>query len=221
MRRCATTLEAEMSPAEHEFLLELLQNEKLSGQHLEIGTAAGGTLCQMMHCFEDQHRPKFVVVDPMRYFPDQLPSVRRNLDRHGLNSQEVDFRVHTSADAFAASAARQESFDFMLIDGCHKILSVMTDLRWTRLLTVGGIVCLHDYCWKHKGVLLAVNRFLASHPNYEAIGCVDSLLALRKKSPSRIAEVTPAAQLYAFLLYLPLQVERKLTKRSRVVKKAA
>jgi predicted O-methyltransferase YrrM len=218
MRRCATTLEAEMSAAEHEFLLGILQREKFPGRHLEIGTAAGGTLCHMMQCFDNRERPPFVVVDPMSYFPDQLPSVKRNLDRHGLNSDEVDFRVCKSDEAFDEAVAQNESFDFMLIDGCHKILSVTTDLQWTRLLKVGGVVCLHDYCWKHKGVFFAVNRFLASHPNYEVIGCVDSLLALRKRETSRFAEVTPAAKLFAMLLYLPLQVERKLAK---IAKKAA
>lgn len=221
MRRCATTLEAEMSTEEHDFLLRLIRKDQLSGAHLEIGTAAGGTLCQMMHCFEDGKRPKFVVVDPMTYFPDQFLAVQRNLMYQGLTPREVDFRKLKSEEAFREAEEREESFDFMLIDGSHKILAVMADLRWTRLLNVGGILCLHDYCWKHKGVFLAVNRFLACHSNYEAIGRAGSLLALRKTARSRHPEVSPSNQLFAYLLYLPLQVERKLTRRGKLQKQAA
>jgi len=221
MRRCATTLEAEMTAAEHEFLLHTILHERFRGKHLEIGTAAGGTLLRMMHCYEDACRPDFVVVDPMKYFPDQLNTVRRNLRDHQLDPERVDFRLQTSIDAFAEAAARKEQFDFMLIDGCHKVMAVMQDLRWTRLLNVGGIVCLHDYTWQHKGVFLAVNRFLASHPNYAVIGRADSLIAIRKQRPSPHPEVTRANHIYSMLLYLPLQVERKIKKHSRARRHAA
>ncbi|OYW22698.1 MAG: hypothetical protein B7Z55_04335, partial [Planctomycetales bacterium 12-60-4] len=79
MRACATTLAAEMTPAEHELLLATLRGLGGHGLHLEIGTAAGGTLCAMLGAFSDASRPPFVVVDPMRYFPQQLDLVRKNL----------------------------------------------------------------------------------------------------------------------------------------------
>ncbi len=215
MRRCATTLEAEMTAAEHDLLCQTLQNLGRSGQHLEIGTAAGGTLCAMLGSFPGSKRPPFVVVDPMSYFPNQLQLVQQNLQNHGLSPEAVDFRVGTSADAFPAAVQRQESFDFMLIDGCHKIRSVMTDLKWTRLLAVGGIVCFHDYTPEHRGVWLAVNRFLSRHPHYQQVAQADSLLVVKKTAHHARPEVSAADELYARAWYLPLQIERKWKKLRR------
>src|SRR5581483_249024 len=104
MRACATTLQPEMSPQEHAFLLHLLQSHGKTGRHLEIGTAAGGTLCAMLNAFAPAHRPPFSVVDPMRYFPDQLGTVRRNLMAHGLDPDGVDFRVGTSEELFPSAS---------------------------------------------------------------------------------------------------------------------
>jgi predicted O-methyltransferase YrrM len=209
MPRCATTLEAEMTPAEHALLLDTLRSSGRTGRHLEIGTAAGGTLCAMLGAFGDGQRPPFAVVDPMKYFANQLDAVRKNLRDHGFDPAAIDFRVATSQIAFLDADTRRESFDFMLIDGCHKIRSVMTDLKWTRLLSVGGVACFHDFTPKHRGVWLAVNRFLAKHPNYRIAAQADSLLVVRKTAASSAPEITPADEFYALAWYLPLQLERK------------
>ena len=84
MRRCATTLAAEMRPEEHELLLAVLRSVPPEGRCLEVGTAAGGTLVRMLACRDPQNEAKFVVVDPMKYFPRQLETVKRNLREHGL-----------------------------------------------------------------------------------------------------------------------------------------
>jgi hypothetical protein len=208
MRRCATTLEAEMSAAEHAFLRQILCGLALKGRHLEIGTAAGGTLCAMMGFFPAESRPPFSVVDPMRYFPNQWDTVRQNLRLHGIDPELVDFRIGTSAELFPRAAARGETFDFVLIDGCHKIWSVTCDLRWTRLVNVGGVVCFHDYTPRMRGVWLAVNRFLARNRHYEVIGQADTLLAIRKRATGRKAEVDTFDEWYARAWHLPLQIER-------------
>jgi predicted O-methyltransferase YrrM len=212
MPRCATTLEAEMTPAEHALLLRMLHDAPGAGKALEIGTAAGGTLCAMLGSFPAHERPPFVVVDPMGYFPRQLDLVQQNLRDHGIDPAGVDFRVATSAVAFPPAESRQETFRFMLIDGCHKIRSVTQDLKWTRLLAAGGIVCFHDFVPKHRGVWLAVRRFLQRHPHYEIVDQADSLLAVRKDATSPRAEVSTWDVLYADAWYLPLQVERKWQK---------
>jgi predicted O-methyltransferase YrrM len=209
MPRCATTLEAEMTPAEHALLLKTLRESGRTGRHLEIGTAAGGTLCAMLGAFPKEKRPPFAVVDPMKYFPQQFDAVRKNLRDHGFDPGTIDFRLAISQVAFLDANTRHESFDFMLIDGCHKIRSVMTDLKWTRLLAVGGVVCFHDVTPQHRGVWLAVNRFLERHANYERVAQADSLLVVRKTAASPTLEITPADELYALAWYLPLQIERK------------
>ena len=212
MRKCATTLEGEMTPAEHNFLLGLLGREKLPGPHLEVGTAAGGTLCAMMRCFNDETRPPFVVVDRMTYFPNQLDAVKMNLKRHGLDPGQVEFRVAMSGAAYREAAERGDGFDFILLDGCHKILAVMSDLRWTRLLRVGGVICLHDYSPKFPGVKLSVDRFLAGHSHFRILGRADSLIALRKESASTKPEVSALDRAYAIAMHVPLLTRRKLDK---------
>ena len=137
--------------------------------------------------------------------------VRANLEKHGIPAQDVDFRTTTSRQAFAAAQRRHDIYDFILIDASHRILSVMADLRWTRLLSPQGIVCLHDYQAKFPGVRLSVNRFLARNPNYEVIGRADSLIALRKRQAGR-REISPLDQAYSVLLYVPLEVHRKIHK---------
>lgn len=212
MRRCATSLEGEMTKAEHAFLFGILRREKFEGPHLEIGTAAGGTLCAMMRCFEDATRPQFVVVDRMTYFPNQMEAVELNLRRHGLDPAKVDFRIATSTAAFLDATERGDTFDFILLDGGHKILNVMADLRWTRLLNVGGMICLHDYVPKFPGVKLSVDRFLEGHSHFQIVGQADSLIALQKVSAGARPEVSRLDRAYALAMHLPLLTRRKLDK---------
>ena len=104
MRASAVTWASEISDSELARLTALLKSERLSGPHLEIGTAAGGTLKEMMRCYPDSRRPKFVVVDPMTYFDDQLRIVRDNLSSAGLAPDDVEFRLSKSWPAFLAAA---------------------------------------------------------------------------------------------------------------------
>jgi predicted O-methyltransferase YrrM len=215
VRTSATTLASEMSDVELAALVEFARGANRGARFLEIGTAAGGTLCQMMAAFTDATRPRFVVIDPMTYFPNQVEIVKRNLREHGLPPDAPELRVGTSADAFPVAAAAGEEYDFMLIDGAHKIRYVTQDLRWTRLLRPGGIVCLHDYNDIHKGVKWPADRLLARHPNYRRERLAGSLLVLRKESPSAAPEIGFGDLLWANLLSPVLQLELSLSKRLR------
>lgn len=202
-----------MAPAELACLTTLLRRCQFPGRHLEIGTAAGGTLCEMLQCFPVDQIPPFVVVDTMRYFPNQLEIVRGNLRDHGLDPAEVDFRIATSDIAFQQAAMAGESYDFMLIDGAHKIRYVTQDLRWTRLLSVGGRVCFHDYAPRCPGVVRALDHFLASHANYRRESLADSLLVLEKTAASVAPEVGWTDLLWANLWSPWLQLQASLRKR--------
>ena len=208
MKRSEATLAAEMTPEEHELLLGLLRSERLPGAHLELGTAAGGTLCRMLTCLPPDRG--FVVVDRMQYFDGQREAVASNLERAGLDPERAELRVSSSVAAWRAATRARERFDFILIDAGHKLLDVVRDLRWTRLLRPGGIVCLHDYDdrWSHRGVRVAVDRFTARHPEYERIGQAGTLVALRKQRSPRRPEVGPADLVHALALWLPLHVQR-------------
>ena len=212
-RISASSFAPELGPDELAYLLNLIRNSGLKGRHLEIGTAAGGTLCAMMKCFATGERPPFVVVDPMAYFADQLELVKQNLRQHGLDPSEVDIRVSRSSDAFQCAEAAGETFDLVFIDGAHKIRFVTQDLRWARLVNVGGIICMHDYNPQQRGVMLAVDRFLRKHSNYQREALISNLLVLRKHAASRSKEISSADGLWALALSPWLQLKKSLAKR--------
>ncbi|MGB0579779.1 MAG: class I SAM-dependent methyltransferase [Limisphaerales bacterium] len=212
-RPCATTLKPEMTAEELAGLESWIRDAELTGNHLEIGTAAGGTLCFLMTRYAEDARPHFSVVDTMSYFRDQLDTVKRNLVDHGLDPARVDFRVSNSDDAFTAAAARKDRFDFMLVDASHKIRYVMRDLRWLRLLAAGGIACFHDYAPAFKGVRWPIDRFLRRNPHFEKVGLAGSLLCVRKTSESSGSEVTALDRLWASLCSPLLQWELSWRKR--------
>jgi predicted O-methyltransferase YrrM len=189
MRASASTLASEVSDNELEALTKALRSRPLRGTHLEIGTAAGGTLKELMRAYPDGERPRFAVVDPMTYFPNQIEIVRRNLAESGLDPSSVDFRVGFSWPAFQKAEKENERFSFIFVDGSHKIHHVTEDLAWTRLLEPGGLVCFHDYCDKFPGVMQPVDRFLARHPNYRIITRAETLLIVEKTAASASPEI--------------------------------
>ena len=163
-RACAITLASEMTVDELHALKDIIQTKSLKGKHLEIGTAAGGTLCKMIEAAT--HRPPFVVVDTMRYFSNQRQIVINNLKQNGLPAENVDIREMTSADAWQKSQKQREIFDFILVDGSHKFRYVIQDLRWAGLLCSGGVLALHDYSSRLEGVQLAADLFLRRNENF-------------------------------------------------------
>ena len=71
----AIDLQTELTSAELNAMKSLVQQYPRSGKHMEIDTAAGGTLRELKLCYP-KSRPPFVVVDPFTYFPDQLEIVK-------------------------------------------------------------------------------------------------------------------------------------------------
>ena len=132
-----------------------------------------------------------------------------NLRLHGIDPDRVEFRVGDSGEAFEAAAQAGDSFDFMVIDASHRIRKVIGDLRWTRLLNPGGVVCLHDYHSSFPGVVKCVDRFLRRQPNYERIQSAEGLVALRKTGPSRRPEISWVDRAWAAAWLVPLKIARK------------
>ena len=197
-----------MSEPQLEFLTGLISAEDLPGPHLEIGTAYGVTLAHMILARATESNPLFVVVDNMRYFDDQPAVVARTLTEHGIDPSRVEFRVGDSREKFREAEKAGDVFDFILIDASHRIRNATSDLRWTRLLRPGGLVCLHDYHPTFPGVMRSVDRFLGKHQNYRRLNQVQGMLALRKTAASTRTEITLADRTWATLWSLPLKWRR-------------
>ncbi|HLL26503.1 MAG TPA: class I SAM-dependent methyltransferase [Xanthobacteraceae bacterium] len=213
MRASAVTLESEVSRNELTALVSLLKTRRLTGPHLEIGTAAGGTLKELMRAYPEGARPHFVVVDPMTYFPDQFATVRRNLAEAGLDPATVDFRRGKSWPQFQEAEGAKERFAFIFVDGSHKIHHVTEDLAWTRLLEPGGIICFHDYSPRFEGVTGAVDRFLMRYDNYRVVEQVETLLIVEKTAPSAAREIGTGERLRAKLINILHQFRASREKR--------
>lgn len=220
-RSTITTLDPEMTGEELSGLREWIQAGDLKGKHLEIGTAAGGTLCFLMQRYPSlEARPEFVVVDTMLYFANQLEAVKQNMANHNLSADAVDFRVMPSTEALSNAVAAGERFDFILVDASHKIRHVMADLRWLRLLNVGGLACFHDYSAKFKGVQWPLDRFLKRNGQFSRRGQTGSLLCIRRDAVSSRAEVTGWDRIWAWGWAVFFQLAASLSKRTNRLKRA-
>ena len=211
-------LTSELSDNEFSYLMQFLKDEGLRGDHMEIGTASGGTLWNLIKNYSDDV-PHFVVIDPMNYFPDQLSLIKKNLRNNGVDPDIVEFRVSSSDAALKNVGEGGERYDFIFIDGSHKLKYVMKDLRWTRYLATGGILCLHDYHSNTKGVMLAADSFLEKYPNYQKIKLIDRLMIIRKTGETPCAEVSTMDIVYANIMTLLIQLRRSIEKRVKKLKK--
>lgn len=210
-----------MLPDELKTIVAHLKTGSCNGPRLEIGTAYGTTLRQMIPShLPGIETPPFVVVDTMDYFPNQPQIVRDNLQEVGIDPDWVDIRQGRSWGDFFKARDLGETFSFIFIDGSHKMKHVMQDLLWTRLLAVDGIVCLHDYELNNtKGVVRAADRFLKQNPNYEIISQVNTLLSLRKTRDSTKPEVTWFDLAISHVLSFFHQQEKSIAKRLKKKKK--
>ncbi|RTL62111.1 MAG: class I SAM-dependent methyltransferase [Pseudonocardiaceae bacterium] len=214
MTRELHTLESELAPDEMRFLLSCLHERPLAGKHLEIGTAAGGTLKSLMLSYPVDRRPFFASVDTMTYYDDQYEVIRRNLIDGGLDPDAVEFQKMRSADALRLAKTKDERFSFIFIDASHKISHVTEDIGWAKLLLPGGLICFHDYSAMHPGVVSAVDRFRKRCPEYAPIGQKGSLIIFRKLRNAVFKEVDAFDRIRAHVLAFIWQTTGSLRKRA-------
>lgn len=189
MRQCASTGESEISDRALTQLLAVLNEEAKGGSFMEIGTAAGGTLCRLLNdwkfkCSFDCATQNWVV-DTMNYFPDQKNVVRSNLCRNGIDPSHVTFVEMKSSEAFDQIFDSVDPLDFLLIDGSHKVKYVALDARWMSKVKQGGLIAFDDCDCGFIGVDWVVNYFrVYGKQNYEELLNCDGLVVFRKLCPS-------------------------------------
>lgn len=214
VRKCSYTLESEMTGEEVNEILRCIGKYKPNGIHIEIGTAAGGTMCSILKYYKfvlNFNQPTFIAVDPLSYFENQYEVICRNLKKNQLTLDNVVFEKKTSNQAFKSLKIKEIAF--LLIDGNHKLKNVVKDLRFARLLKRNGLLVVHDYSTSFPGVKIALDIFIRRCTNYEVISNVNTLLVLRKKSSTNVKEIKTLDIFLAYIFSFLLQNYASIKKR--------
>ena len=214
VRASALTLESECTQAERGLLCRVLTGHELTDRHLEIGTAAGGTLKELINTYANpDKRPAFFVIDPLTYYENQFEKITRNLQSANIDPESVTFWKGTTEDFLERERAAGTTFDFIFIDGDHRHYPVMVDLQWADLVRPNGFIALHDHCDKFPGVIWSTDYFLKKNPNYRLVEKVDSLVVLQKTGPNDGKAVTPADLRASHIAQLKFKYKRSLKTR--------
>ena len=145
-----------------------------TGHFVEVGAWLGRSACLMGSLIRDSHKPIcFDAIDHglgdpgVRPYMDELretgrtiaDELRRNVAACGL-AEYVNVRIMDSVEA--AHTYREQSLDFVFIDGAHEEEPVRRDvMAWLPRVRPGGVLAGHD--WPYESVQEAVLRFVRPH----------------------------------------------------------
>lgn len=204
---------SECTPKELSCISTAIKTLSSGGNFLEIGTAAGGTLKEIINT-ADKHNllANYFVLDPLTYFPNQLEKVHHNLLNSNIDPTKVKFWEGTTESHLLPAIEKGFTFNFIFVDGDHKAFPVMLDIQWMELLSVGGIACFHDYNDKFPGVVWALNRFLKKNDQFKVILRAESLIVV-KRDGKAIQPVTQFDLFVSKFMQVFLRVRRSIKKR--------
>ena len=213
MRQSSIDLSSECSITERACIADAIKSLSSGGNFLEIGTAAGGTLKEIIGTADNEKLDViFYVIDPFTYYPDQLQKVNKNLTNSGIDPSRVRFWQGTTDNHFPIALEKGIKFKFIFIDGDHKAYPVMNDLRWMELLEVGGVACFHDYCDKFPGVAWSLEHFLSKNEQFSKISEAETLRVIRRNGENIVA-VNKLDLLQSKFIQVFLRLRRSIKKR--------
>lgn len=172
-------------PNEADLLCHLASRLPMGAQVVEIGTYRGrGTAALALGCAGslatltsiDHYQGVAGAVADWSSSPDRVRETLRVFD---LNLAMIDLLAMPSEEA--ASDWQGGPIDLLFLDGSHDEASVRCDLAaWWPHVTIGGSVCLHDYCAGHgDGVIAAAAPYLADG-RAKLLGTIDLIAHLEK-----------------------------------------
>ena len=148
---------------------------------MEVGTAAGGTLKEIINTSDDAKLlSKFFVLDLLLIFRSTEEN-STELVQLKIDPSRVEFWKGTTDSHLPIATEKKLEFNFIFIDGDHKAFPVMNDLRWMDLLAIDGVACFHDYNNKFPGVMWSLDRFLACNDQFSVLLRADSLVVVRRR----------------------------------------
>lgn len=181
---------------------------------VEIGAWFGRSTVYLANCIRERAQPggRLFAVDTWQGSPD-IPYMQQVVREHGgsIYSQFLQnikdagvsdiVQPMCMSSAEAAQSFKDESIDFIFIDGCHRYDQVLQDLKvWFPKLKPGGAIAGHDYQPLWPGVVRAVHEFF----NRETIGAIGNSFWVYKpdetpraleprKDPSKTIVLVPVA----------------------------
>ena len=213
MRQSGIDLSSECSISERACIAEAIKSLSTGGNFLEVGTAAGGTLKEIIQTADNEKLvAKFYVLDPFTYYPDQLKKVHKNLSNSDIDPFRVTFWEGTTDSHLTKALEDGLNFKFIFIDGDHKAYPVMNDLRWMELLEVGGVACFHDYCDKFPGVAWSLEHFLSRNDQFSKILEAETLRVIQRNGENIVA-VNKLDLLKSKFMQVFLRLQRSIKKR--------
>lgn len=150
-------------PTEAEQLMKIVRDVRPNSL-LEVGTGLGASAVAVCSVLEEIGKGKLVTLDP---FQDHFGHVgvselqRLELDRWS------EFLPEFAEDFLHAAAARQQTFDFIFIDGAHSVGTKMTHTFFAdKCLAPNGIFAFHDVT---KPCTAACVKYLVQEKKYSVV----------------------------------------------------
>lgn len=160
---------------------------------LEIGTYTGTSLIKIVEMIPNSAG---LGIDAWKNYGENelltkieetciLKSFLKNVQTSGLEKRVCGI-CQDSTTALINMIKYNDGYDFIYVDGSHKLLDCYTDLilSW-RLLKSGGIMGIDDYLWNNKDLLgspfESVNHFLKKYENDINILAKDYRVFIEKK----------------------------------------
>ena len=91
MRQSGIDLSSECTLAERKCIADSIRTLSVGGNFLEIRTAAGGTLKEIINTSDDAKLLSNFLCLILTYFPDQLKKIQQNLSNSKIDPSRVEF----------------------------------------------------------------------------------------------------------------------------------
>ena len=144
-------------------LAELFGDLKFN-EGVEVGVRRGLYSAKLCKQNPDLH---LTCVDPWDNYHFRYPQEKQDkihdIAAKRLKPYNVTILRKSSVEGLAHF--KDESIDFVFVDGNHKFDYVMTDIiEWSKKVKTGGIVAVHDYYhFGWAGVVMAVDAYTRAH----------------------------------------------------------